>query len=476
LISKIHKLIAHLLPSNPFTLGVSILVSGTALSQLLLAAAAPLLTRLYTPEDFGLLAVYTGILAILGVIASLRYELAIPLPEDDQEAVHIVTLCLVIVLSMTFFFTLLVISSGNQMSKVLGVPILSNYLWLLPISFLILGSYTVFNYWAIRTKHFSTIAGTKLWQAATTLMVQLLFFKVGGLMMMLGTAGGQLVGTFILGKKALAHTELNTLSLIKIKQAARRYWKFPVYSTWAGIFNAAGTQLPPLMFAALFSPGAAGLYFLAHRILTLPMSLIGNSVGNVFFANAVEAHREGKLGELVENVHDKLAQIAMPPISVLLICGPELSALVFGQNWRQAGDFAQWLAIPLYTAFITSPISTVFSILGRQRTGLHLQILLFVLRVSAIIIGAIWGDLITAVALFSIGSVIGYLFYISFLIHLSNANFIIIAKSFLSSIFVTILCLLPLFLYSINKDLYLLAGLLVFLFILVRYGIMIKDI
>lgn len=467
---------AGLLPKNPFTRGVSILAGGTAFSQFLLAAAAPLLTRLYSPADFGLLAVYAGLLAILGVISSLRYELAIPLPEKDLEAFHLVSLCILIVSGMTVLVILVAIFFGEHVAVALGVPVLYKYFWLLPISLFLSGTYAVFNFWAIRTKQFSGIAGTKVWQSATTLLVQLILFKLGGMAMLIGTTVGQGVGIAILAKHLSADSEFEKLNWLKIKQTAKRYRKFPFYSSWAGLFNTAGMQLPPLMFASLFSAGAAGLYFLAHRVLTLPMSLIGNSVGNVFFANAVEAHREGQLGILVEQVHDKLAQIAMPPVLVVMLCGPELSALFFGENWRQAGDFAQWLSLPLYTAFITSPFSMVFTVIERQRTGLHLQIILLILRISGILLGALLGDLLTSVAFFSVGSATGYLVYIMFIIHHSKANLKNIVKSFIFSFFTAVSCLIPLLLYIIDKDLYLPASFLAFFLIVVRYGFMIKDV
>lgn len=84
------------------------------------------------------------------------------------------------------------------------------------------------------------------------------------------------------------------------------------------------------MFAAFFSPTAAGLYALAHRVLTLPMSLVGGAVGQVFFSNAAEAHRRGHLGQLVNHLHSKLVHIGLPPALILFLLGPELFAFVFG--------------------------------------------------------------------------------------------------------------------------------------------------
>ena len=136
----------RLLPKNAFARGVSVLVGGTAGAQVLLVLAAPLLTRLYSPEDFGLLAVYASLLALIGVISSLRYELAIPLPEDDGEAANVAVLCLILVVISTILTGVLVLLMGSVIAAALGVPTLAGYLWLLPVGVLLTGFYSLFNY------------------------------------------------------------------------------------------------------------------------------------------------------------------------------------------------------------------------------------------------------------------------------------------------------------------------------------------
>jgi len=318
MISRAKNQLRRLLPKNAFARGVTILVGGTASAQILLVLAAPILTRLYTPEDFGLLAVYASLLALIGVVSSLRYELAIPLPEDEVEAANVAVLCLILVGLSTLLTGVLVWVLGSTVAEALGVPALANYLWLLPVGVLLSGAYSVFNYWAVRTKRFTAIAGTKLRQALATLVIQLAAFKLGGIALLFGQVAGQGVGTTRLGRSALTSAGFRQVSWRGIMKAAGRYRRFPIFSTWAGFANTAGTQLPPLMFAALFSPAAAGLYILAHRVLTLPMSLVGQAIGQVFFANAAEAHRTGKLGTLVEQLYAKLAHIGLPPALILI--------------------------------------------------------------------------------------------------------------------------------------------------------------
>lgn len=227
-------------------------------------------------------------------------------------------------------------------------------------------------------------------------------------------------------------------------QAAKRYKQFPIFSTWSGLFNTAGTQLPPLMFAAFFSAGAAGLYALAHRVLAMPMSIMGDAIGKVFFSNAAEAYRKGRLAPMVETIHRKLAEIAMPATVLLVIAGPELFALVFGHNWREAGEFARYMAPWLYMVFITSPLSTLFSILEKQRLGMIFQAALLVVRLGAILIGAYWlHALLPTVMLFSLVSALFWGGFLVWVCLVSGNQLSAIARPTLVAFSKALVCLLP---------------------------------
>ncbi len=452
MIKQIKNGLRALLPESAFARGVGVLVSGTAGAQALSILAAPLLTRLYRPEDFGLVAVYAGLLALIGVVSSLRYELAIPLPENDQDAANVVVLSLVIVFGTTLLSVPVVIFLGDDIAKALDVPVLARYLWLLPIGVLLGGIYTIFNYWSIRTKHFSTIAGTKLKQVLATIAIQLAAYKLGGIALLLAQVAGQSVGTTSLAKPALARPVFRQVSWRGIRQAAERYRQFPIFSTWAGLINTAGHQLPPLMFAALFSAGAAGFYALAHRVLMLPASLIGSAIGNVFFSHASVENRKGELGILYAKVQDKLVQIGLPPALFLIVAGPELFAIIFGENWRIAGHFAQWLAVGAFAGFVVSPLSMVFTILEKQHVGLVLQAVLFSGRLAAILVGAWMGDLLFAVAFFSIASLFGYSIYIFMMSRYIKSSLLILFKSFVVNLFYSLILLIPVFLSLISKN------------------------
>jgi O-antigen/teichoic acid export membrane protein len=164
--------------------------------------------------------------------------------------------------------------------------------------------------------------------------------------------------------------------------------------------------LPALLFAALFHPAAAGLYILTNRVLSMPMTIIGRAIGTYFFAHAADAHREKRMAQLVAGMHQRLAQIAMPPVLVFLLAGPELFAFVFGDAWREAGVFARWMAPWLYVTFVTSPLNALFDVVERQSLELLFEILLFTSRAVAITVGAFSGNLVLAIVLFSLAGVV----------------------------------------------------------------------
>jgi O-antigen/teichoic acid export membrane protein len=442
----------RLLPKNAFARGVSVLVGGTAAAQLLTVLAAPLLTRLYSPEDFGLLAVYASLLALISVIASLRYELAIPLPEDDGEAANVAALSLILVGISTLFSGVLVGFLGATIAAALGVPALADYFWLLPVGVLLGGAYTVFNYWSVRAKRFGTIAGTRVRQALATIAIQLAVFKLGGIALLCAQVAGQSVGTISLGRPALAGAGFRQVSWRGIAKAARRYRRFPGFSTWAGFANIAGLQLPPMLFAAMFSPAAAGLYMLTSRVLTLPMSLVGGAIGQVFFANAAEAHRVGQLGPLVAQLHGKLAHIGLPPALILILLGPDVFAFVFGEQWRQAGEFARWMALWLYVQFLCSPLSTLFSVLELQKQGFVFQILILGIRIVVLVTSATFGDMLFTVTAFAITNFFCYGFTLFWLMKRVDIDPYKTARALLRVILIGIACVAPLAVNTSNLE------------------------
>ena len=479
MIKRAKRGIHSLLPRNAFARGVSILMGGTIGAQALTMLVAPLLTRLYSPDDYGLMAVFGSLLMVLGVNACLRYEMAIPLPEDDQEAAHIVVLCLLIAIGVSLMAAVVLLVSGPWICERLGVPALVNYLWLLPIGIFLGAGYTVFNAWSVRTKAYSAIASTRLRQALATMLIQVAAYPMGAMALLIASIAGQSIGTMRLARKALSGSQFRSVDKPGIKRVAQRYRRFPIYSSWDGLLNTAGREFPPLVFAAVFGPTATGFYALAHHVLSKPMALIGGAVGQVFFANGVEAHRQGTLGILVTNLHEKLAHIAMPPLALLTLQGPELFGLVFGAKWEQAGVYAQWMAPWMYLMCVSSPLSTVLTVLEKQKHTLLFQVMLTSFRVAAVGVGIKMGDMLTTVKLFSLASVFAYLVLLTMVVRLAGGRLRSCIRATGMALLVSAICIMPIGLALISEPFKLNMGVypvvMVISLIAIRYGSIMKQ-
>jgi O-antigen/teichoic acid export membrane protein len=472
--------IKKILPKNRFARSVSILAGGTAFSQGLTILASPLLTRLYSPDDFGLLAVYASLLGILGVIASLRYELAIPLPEKDEDAASVVVLCLFIVLGMSALSCVAVFFFKESIVRLMNAPGLGDFLWLLPVGLVLMGIYQIFKYWAIRTKSFAAVAKTNVSQSISKIIIQLAGYGLGPIALLFGQITGQAAGSTSLGMLTFRcrGPVYRMIRIHDVIRAARRYIRFPVYSTWGALCNAAGVQSPPLFFAMLFGTSSAGIYMLSQKVIAMPMIFIGRAIGEVLYSEAVEANREGTLGSLA-NIHEKLAQIAMPPALILVVIGPDLFAFVFGADWRQAGEFSRWMAIFLYFQFVTSPLSILVAVLERQIQGTVFQSSLMAVQLVGILIGGVYSNLILSVALFSLGSALCYLFFLAWIIKITNNKFYYVWCDFVKSFFWSIVIVSPFFvIFIVGKSIFLWLICLIscgFLFVF-RYLFLLKKI
>jgi len=441
-------MLERFLPKSTFARGLSVLVGGTATAQLITILSSPLLTRLYKPDDFGLLAVYASVLSLFTVVASLRYQLTIPLPESDEEAIHLVVLCIFITLLTTTLSGALVIFWGPEFVQLLNSAQLLPYLWLIPVGVLFAGLYQAFNYWSIRTKEFKILAKTKIWQKIANALIQIVGFKFGIVALISGQAVGQGAGVTSLAKSALKHESFWRWHWKDLWKQAVRFKHFPMFSTWSGFANTAGVQLPPILFASIFGPSIAGFYMLAHRILSMPMSFIGKAIGDVFLAHAAEAHHNNKLKPLFEMVAGRLIMIAMPIVVVIMIDAPTLFSVVFGKEWEEAGMYARWLALWLGMVLICSPLSTIFTVLEKQVQGMVFQMSMTIARIGVIFVGITTGDVITTIILFSL---VGTIFWFGFLCWAaiqSQSSMYFVVKQMLINTILALLLSFPFFLGS----------------------------
>lgn len=402
---------------SSFVRNVSLLAGGTAFAQGLTLLALPLLTRIYSPDEFGLLGVFAALLGMITVIATLRYEVAIPLPESDKSAANLLAVALVCVAATTLAVTFVIFLFGQQIALLMKAPSLAEYLWLLPIGIAATGAYSVFQFWATRKKAFKRIARTRVEQSIGGISIQMLMGWAG--MGALGLIVGQIVsngaGFLGLARRALKEDRiaLQGIAITEMKTIARKYDRFPKYSSFEALTNSAGIQLPIILIASLTASAEVGFLMLAMRIMQAPMGIIGSSISQVYFSRAVEEHRNGRLGEFTARTLGGLAKTGVGPLIFVGIIAPLVFGLIFGAEWQRAGDIVAWMTPWFVLQFLVSPVSMSLHVTNNQRIAMVLQFVGLSLRVLMVLAA---GAMLTGQFVVEIFAISGFLFYLVYLV------------------------------------------------------------
>ncbi len=384
-------------------------------AQVLVIVAMPLLTRLYSPHHFDLLAIFTAVIAFASVAASLRFNVAVPLPADDATAADLLVLAMLSAACFSTIFGVAVFFYGDWISGVIGQPGLRPYLWLMPLGLLLAAVYDSMQYWATRQKRFGLVTKTRVTRAVGGVGVQL------GIGVVTPSAFGLIFGQVLyygLGVVGIARSVIRgdraaflSMSLERLVNTARAYQRYPKVSVPEAALNAAGAELPILLIAAVVTGPEAGHLMLAMRALGAPMALVGSSVAQVFFVTAPDKDREGRLHEFTSSTIWRLARWGGVPLLLIGVTAPSTFPTLFGNDWARAGEVAAWFTPCFVLQLLASPVSMVLHITGDLSLSARLQALGATLR-----IGAVAGAAITAPQLateaFAVASAVYYGLYI----------------------------------------------------------------
>jgi O-antigen/teichoic acid export membrane protein len=400
-----------------FVFDVLTLAGGTTFAQILTVLAAPVLTRLYGPDDFGVWAIYLSITSIISVIACMRYEYSIMLPESSEEAVNLLGLSFLAVLLVTGLTFPVIWCFKEPMVNILNSQQIGNYLWLVPPFIFVNGLFLALNSWNSRTKLFKRLSLSRVFSSVSSTVTQVgigFIEKTGASGLIVGSLAGQSIATFALGGQIWRDDRkliVKNLSWEKIYEGFKKYRKFSLVDTWGALMNSISWQLPAFLLSAFFTPAVVGFYSLGFRLLQMPMSLIGGSISQVFFQRASRAFAEGTLASLVENVFRMLVVIGMFPILILTIVGSDVFTVIFGKAWAEAGIYAQILSLWAFVWFISSPLTAIYVVVKKYHFGFHYNFFNLITRLLSLTIGGLLGNARTALILFSLSgiAVYGYL-------------------------------------------------------------------
>ena len=380
-------------------------MTGTTIAQAIPLAVSPILTRLYTPEDFGLFALFIALTSVFVSFASGRYELAVMLPVDDKESINILALGLLITTalstSLLLFITLfhdIILSLVNNIE--IGV-----WLYFIPLIVLFTGLYNLLTYFNNRQKCYQDLAHATIVKSLVLVAVQLGigFVKTGAT----GLISGQILSSFFANMKLLKNilnnrSLLHSISKKEMLAMAKRYKDFPLYQAPHALLNTFSSNIPVYLFSSFVNATVVGFYALSTRIVFAPLMIIAGASAKVYNQKVTQLYNEGgdAYGLSIQLLQSLLKKIFFPFV-LLILFAPDIFALLFGDSWREAGLYTQILSPWLFMVFFVTTISFIPSLMNMQKKALLLEVIYSILRLLAITTGLFFHDVLLALALFS---------------------------------------------------------------------------
>ncbi len=394
-------------------------VSGTAGAQAITLAFMPVITRIYGPEAYGVLGTFLSVTMMLIPVAALTYPIAIVLPKRDGDARGLVRLALVTALVLATLVALALQLFGERLAAVADISIIQPYLMLIPFVMFCGAALEICQQWLFRTQRFRITASVAVGHSLLFNSIRTVagLLQSSALVLVCTTALQQALHAAMLGLamlRARPHTdnhhgdaEQDSPGMLEL---ARQHSDFPKFRAPVMLINAVSQHLPTLVLAAYFGPAAAGFFALCKQALTMPTNLIGKSVADVYYPRISRAiHDREPVAAMLLKATAALGLVGLVPFTLVAVIGPWLFALVFGEQWHVAGEYARWLALAEYVIFVSRPCVVAVPALSLQGRFLLFEMFSTSLRVLSLFGGALLiGNALATVQAFAVASIVIY--------------------------------------------------------------------
>ncbi|OGL43430.1 MAG: hypothetical protein A2W05_00360 [Candidatus Schekmanbacteria bacterium RBG_16_38_10] len=391
---------------SSFVKNVFVIMSGSVIAQSIGFVLTPIISRLFSPHDFGIFGSFNSLFTIIAAGATLEYSQAIMLPREKEDAFNLFFLscvCTYAVGILCLMICLFIPALVNSVMKTDGVWALV----LLVVSTVVAGINQSCQAWCTRVKAFKQISSAQVIRS----------FSANGTQIGFGYLNGGATALIISNVLANIFAIMSVINVIlsdlltlrsniswnRMKQLARDYVDFPMYSCSQNVINALSAGLPVLLLTYFYGIVVAGAYTFGVRILWTPMSLVVGALRQVLLQKAGEIqHQGGSLLPLYVKISSGLFILALFPSVVLFIWAPDIFRWLFGSQWHMAGEFVRSIVLWLMFAFCNLPAVLFARFIRIQRTVFLYDLLLLAARMSALVLGGLYLNVFQTIMLFSL--------------------------------------------------------------------------
>jgi O-antigen/teichoic acid export membrane protein len=388
------------------------MLAGTAIGQGIIVASTPIISRLYTPDDFGYFAIYTSIVSILSILATLRYELPIVITKDQAEARELLILTAFVALMFSAVLFVIVPTLGGNIVRGYEIAKQTGWLMWIPAYVLLFGLFRAFSYWFTREKAFKLIAWSKSIRSIVMVSVQVVAGFMGALVG--GLIGGQVIGQFsaslfliIIFITRQSGDNSFQLSIQGMGSLIRRYDNFPKYTAPHDMLSAVSKRISIFLLLYFYGTSIVGYYAIAEKVLMLPTEVVKSSLRQVLFPKIVDQYHSGKnLMSFSLKILTGMFVLFVLPCLGIVFYGRQLFGFVLGSTWAYAGTYAQWLVIWIFFSFINLVPVLFIQVLGLQKYLLIFIGVLLVVQSSVLIAGGFYMSDLNTIRLYSFAGVL----------------------------------------------------------------------
>jgi O-antigen/teichoic acid export membrane protein len=395
------------------------LMTGTIGAQMIALAITPFVTRLYGPVEFGLLGLFLAIMIVFGPISALTFPAAIVLPKKESEAKAIVFLSIITSAIISALVLIVFVFFNDSILSMFKLEGLGGAVLLIPIGMFFMSCQQICEQWLVRNKEFLALSKVTIIQSIIlngSKVVGGIFLPYGMVLITL-TASGYFIHSILLylSSSKKIHRGSEGKDKVSLRAMAKKYSDFPIFRAPQTFLNLSSQGIPVLMLAGSFGPATAGFYTLARTIMALPTNLIGKAIGDVFYPRISEAAaKSDPIFGVFSKATISLVVVGLLPYAFVFVFGGDVFSFIFGDDWFEAGLYAAWLSIWIYTMFITSVCSNTLAVINGQKFNLIFTVIKVFFRILSIY-GCLYFEYgaVKTVALFSvISAVINIVFMI----------------------------------------------------------------
>jgi len=443
-------------PDPSFLANALKLITATSFAQIVGIIIMPLLTRIYTPEMFGLLQIYLSIVFIIVPLSTFNYEVAILIPENEDDAQSVLWGSLLITGIVTLLCYPIIYSFNKPIIRLFNADKLGVFIYLVPISVFCMGTFSALSFWLIRKNRFGLIATCNSWQAIVNQGTKLLLgYATAGAFW--GLLSGNIISDFIVLVIIIIRCSRNALSsfwkalsLSRIKHNLLEFYRFPFYSLPSKFVYEGSAELPVFMLAYYFSPAILGYYALGRRLMWMPLNIVSNAISRVLLQQVSSKQKDlHALMHSTKRVLERLALISVYSLTLLGVTGPDIFSIIFGRNWHQAGIFTSLLCIWGIANFIFTPFFELTSILQKQHVYLFYNIISFVTKFVMLVLGGYFANPLLAIGILSLSNAILTMCFGIVVLKYFNLHYATIMHILLKNIKSTLISIMPVLLVKI---------------------------